>query len=124
MKKVKINYVKLHYIIFNCHLNINSWNFFFVLILIFNYFLCRGDAFLESYIDGLARSQGTVVSGAEDEDQDENLIQSEEKQFLQDNEEFPDGRDFKFNNLSHVSFVIHNFIKEYLYGYLKHECSL
>lgn len=71
------------------------------------FFFCRGDAFLESYIDGLARSQGPAVSGAEDEDQDGNLIRSEEKQF-QDGEEFPDGRDFKFNNLSQVSIdIIH-----------------
>ncbi|VVC35873.1 Hypothetical protein CINCED_3A000453 [Cinara cedri] len=61
----------------------------------------RGDAFLESYIDGLARSQGPVVNGGtEDEDQDANLIQPEEKQFLQDGGDFADGRDFKFNNLS------------------------
>ncbi|XP_025207170.1 protein sprint isoform X3 [Melanaphis sacchari] len=59
----------------------------------------RGDAFLESYIDGLARSQGPVVSGPEDEDQDGNLIRAEDKQF-QGDEEFPDGREFKFNNLS------------------------
>lgn len=72
-----------------------------------SFFFCRGDAFLESYIDGLARTQGPAVSGAEDEDQDGNLIRSEEKQF-QDGEEFPDGRDFKFNNLSQVSFDIFN----------------
>lgn len=64
----------------------------------------RGDAFLESYIDGLARSQGPEVGGAEDEDQDGNLIRTEEKQF-QDSEDFPDSRDFKFNNLSQVNFV-------------------
>lgn len=80
-------------------------------------FFCRGDAFLESYIDGLARSQGPVVSGTEDEDQDGNLIRAEEKQF-QSGEEFPDGREFKFNNLSQVSFLylqnkhnLHNSIK-------------
>ena len=67
-------------------------------------FFCRGDAFLESYIDGLARSQGPVVSGTEDEDQDGNLIRAEDKQF-QGGEEFPDGREFKFNNLSQVSFL-------------------
>ncbi|XP_025413709.1 protein sprint isoform X4 [Sipha flava] len=61
--------------------------------------LNRGDAFLESYIDGLARSQGPEVGGAEDEDQDGNLIRTEEKQF-QDSEDFPDSRDFKFNHLS------------------------
>lgn len=76
----------------NCYINLDS-------------LFCRGDAFLESYIDGLARSQGPVVSGTEDEDQDGNLIRAEDKQF-QDGEEFPDGREFKFNNLSQVSFFI------------------
>lgn len=91
----------------HCYLYIN-----FELFLFF-FFFYRGDAFLESYIDGLARSQGPAVSGVEDEDQDGNLIRSEEKKF-QDSEEFPDGRDFKFNNLSQVCFdnfnIFHNLI--------------
>lgn len=62
----------------------------------------RGDAFLESYIDGLARSQDPVVGGAEDEDQEGNVIRTEDKQFRDGAEEFPDGRDFKFSNLSQV----------------------
>lgn len=44
-----------------------------------------------------------MVSEVEDEDQDGNLIRVEDKRF-QDGEEFPDGHDFKFNNLSQVSF--------------------
>lgn len=55
-----------------------------------------------------------MVSGTEDEDQDGNLIRAEEKQF-QSGEEFPDGREFKFNNLSQVSFLnkhnLHNCTK-------------
>lgn len=58
-----------------------------------------------------------MVSGTEDEDQDGNLIRSGDKQF-QGGEEFPDGREFKFNNLSQVSFLylrskhyLHNCIK-------------
>lgn len=46
-----------------------------------------------------------MVSEVEDEDQDGNLIRVEDKQFP-DSEEFPDGRDFKFNNLSQVSFSL------------------
>lgn len=78
---------------------ISRWG---VNIELFYFFFYRGDAFLESYIDGLARTQGPVVGGAEDEDKDGNLIRAEPKRF-HDGEEFPDGRDFKFNNLSQVS---------------------
>ncbi|XP_050442799.1 protein sprint isoform X2 [Adelges cooleyi] len=64
--------------------------------------LTRGDAFLESYIDGLARTQGPVVGGGttEDEDADGNLIRPNEKRFQDDGDEYPDGRDFKLINLS------------------------
>jgi hypothetical protein len=54
-----------------------------------------------------------VVSGTEDEDQDGNLIRAEDKQF-QGDEEFPDGREFKFNNLSQVSFFLYVHNKHYL----------
>lgn len=46
-----------------------------------------------------------MVGGAEDEDQDGNLIRPEDKPFLPDGGDFADGRDFKFNNLSQVSFI-------------------
>lgn len=89
--------------------------------MIFPSFFSRGDAFLESYIDGLARSQGPVVSGAEDEDQDSNLIRPEEKQFLQDGGDFADGRDFKFNNLSQVSLFIFLYVFKLLH-YKDYSC--
>lgn len=48
-----------------------------------------------------------MVGGTEDEDQDDSLIQTQEKHFP-DVEGFPDGRDFKFNTFSQAS-VLHNF---------------
>lgn len=78
-----------------CRVHSYLWTVFF--------FVSRGDAFLESYIDGLARSQGPVVAGAEDDEHDGNLIRAVDKQF-RDGEEFADGRgDSKFNSLSQVS---------------------
>ncbi|XP_050547742.1 protein sprint isoform X3 [Daktulosphaira vitifoliae] len=64
--------------------------------------LNRGDAFLESYIDGLARTQGPLVGGGttEDEDVDSNLVQNNKKKFQDDGDEYPDGRDFKLIHLS------------------------
>lgn len=76
-----------------------------IILICLSLMIYRGDAFLESYIDGLARSQDPVVSGTEDEDQVGNLIRSEAKQF-QNNDDFPDGQDFKFNNLSQVCIII------------------
>lgn len=72
----------------------------------------RGDAFLESYIDGLARSQDPAVGGPEDEDQDDgnHLIRDEQKRFQDGSEDFADGRDFKFNNLSQVRVAFYNLV--------------
>lgn len=65
----------------------------------------RGDAFLESYIDGLARTQEPVVTGPEDDEHDGNSIRTGDKRF-RDGDDFADGQDFcKFNSLSQVSVI-------------------